>query len=394
VKSKTGGTGLRAIHRRLARGDARPGDAWLQALLAPPALLYGLGTAARNLAFDRGLLASRRCPVPAVGVGGVCAGGSGKTPIAADIARRLHGWGLRPLLVTRGYGAPRASGRATLVSAGDRPLLGWQEAGDEALLFARLAPGIPIATAVRREEALVPARQAGLDPGVLVLDGVLQHRRLIADFLVVSVDASRRPGAGHLLPWGDRRESWRALRRADLVVLYRIERCADPRAWEAFVAHHAPGVPIAHAANVWREPYRLADAEGNAHAVDSMAAEGSWEALSRARVGVWLSIADPQPFLRQLAAHAVRPRRIECARDHAPFGEREAQRLVGRAGELDAVVVSEKDAVKIGEALKALPPVWVVPARIEWTQGEDALDAGLKARLRARGTASKAVASR
>ena len=67
------------------RAEARIRSAWSR---RPPGLLrlassaYEFGTGLRNLLYDSGVLASQRVSVPVVSVGGLTAGGSGKTPLA------------------------------------------------------------------------------------------------------------------------------------------------------------------------------------------------------------------------------------------------------------------------------------------------------------------------
>lgn len=360
--------------RRLARGGARPGDRLLVACLAPLAALYGLGAALRNRAYDAGLLHSRQAGAFTLGIGSLSAGGTGKTPLAAHLAGWLQQWGCRPLLVTGGYGALRPLGRPHLVTAGGpaggQVPAGWETVGEEALLLARLAPGIPVAAARRREESLAVARAAGLDPRVLVLDGAFQHRRLVMDFLLATVDGSRSPGRGHLLPWGDLREPWACLRRADFLILHRAERCPSPAEWEQFLAHHAPGAGLARVENRWGKPYLM-----------NGGGELDWQALASLRLGVWLGLADPRPFLDELARRGVTPAWAECPRDHAPFGAETAARLAGRARALDGLLVSEKDAVKIEAHARALPPVYVIPAEIVWLSGRALLECRLREAL-------------
>ena len=51
---------------------------------------------------------TRRLPLPSVAIGNLSVGGAGKTPLAAWIAARFAGQGLRPGILLRGYGADEA----------------------------------------------------------------------------------------------------------------------------------------------------------------------------------------------------------------------------------------------------------------------------------------------
>src|SRR5690606_8033982 len=72
-------------------------DGTLAALLRPAGALYALGGALR-----RRLAHPWRAPVPVICVGNLTVGGTGKTPLVLDLARRLAG--RQPHILTRGYG--------------------------------------------------------------------------------------------------------------------------------------------------------------------------------------------------------------------------------------------------------------------------------------------------
>ncbi|MGH7645617.1 MAG: tetraacyldisaccharide 4'-kinase, partial [Gemmatimonadales bacterium] len=98
---------LRLAPHRLARwlwSSRGPLPRLARAALVPPALLYRGVMMVRAAAYRRGWLAVRTLPCPAVSVGNLAVGGSGKTPLAAWIAAQCARRGRRPGILLRGYG--------------------------------------------------------------------------------------------------------------------------------------------------------------------------------------------------------------------------------------------------------------------------------------------------
>ncbi len=171
--------------------------------LASLAVPYGLIMALRNRAYDFGELKTHRVSVPVVSLGNLTTGGTGKTPIAAELANQLLQAGLKPAIVSRGYRAD-ASGK-----------------NDEARVLEIL---VPQAIQILNRDRVAGAEQV-IDAGanVILLDDGYQHRQLHRDFNLLLIDALNPFGYGRLLPRGLLRESLVGARRADLVLLTRAD---------------------------------------------------------------------------------------------------------------------------------------------------------------------------
>lgn len=174
-------------------GDAPvPGWAKLQA-----ALYAGL-TGLRSGAYARGLLRTRRAPVPVVVVGNIAVGGTGKTPLTIALVERLRAEGRNPGVASRGYGRnDEATPRWVGIDADAA------EVGDEPLLVARHT-GAKVRVDRDRVAAAHALAEAGCD--VVVCDDGLQHYRLARDVEIEVIDGRRRYGNGRLLPAGPLRE--------------------------------------------------------------------------------------------------------------------------------------------------------------------------------------------
>lgn len=305
--------------------------------------------ALRGGLYDVGLLPSRATALPAISIGNLSVGGTGKTPFAAHVAAELRERGAKPAIVLRGYG------------------------GDEPLVHATLNPGVPVVVSADRVAGVARARVLGAD--VAVLDDAFQHRRAQRLVDVVLVSADRWTDARRLLPAGPWRESARALRRATMAVVTRKAATAEDaeRVRGALMAA-APSLPVAVAHLTVGE---LREAAGpGSQPVDI---------LRDAGVHVIAAIGDPAAFLRQLEASGATVTGTAIYPDHHPFSEHEITRIALGAGDADLVLCTLKDAVKIAPHWPAgAPRLWYVSQQVVVEREADALAALLDGLLAAR----------
>ncbi len=175
------------------------------AALTPIGWLYGA-----SVAWKRDHNAPYRPRAKVISIGNLSAGGTGKTPIAITIARRLIERKLRPIILSRGYGG-RMRGPCFVNPATDLAA----QTGDEPLLLAGAAPVI-VARDRKAGAELADKKQAD----AIIMDDAHQNFRVAKDFSLVVIDAEIGFGNAHILPAGPLRESvTQGLARADAVVL-------------------------------------------------------------------------------------------------------------------------------------------------------------------------------
>ena len=133
-----------------------------------------------------------------------------------QIAGMLHNRGYRPAVLSRGYGGT-SKNPVNVVSRGSGPLMKEREAGDEPVLIAKSAMGVPVLTGPQRVHTGDWAIR-NLNADVLVLDDGFQHRQLARDIDIVLLNAANPFGNGRLLPAGPLREATGALKRADIII--------------------------------------------------------------------------------------------------------------------------------------------------------------------------------
>jgi tetraacyldisaccharide 4'-kinase len=222
----------------------------------PAAALYALAVGGRNLYYDLWPRAATKAPIPVVCVGNLTTGGTGKTPMTAWLADFFCNQGLRPAILSRGYGRknPKAS---LLLPPGPRPAaIRPEECGDEALVLKELQPDIPLLLDGDRVRGAKNALRH-FQPDLLLLDDGFQHRRLEHDFNLIMVDGRRMFGNRKLLPAGPLREPLTALERADAVIINKSDQL-HPR----FAEQAAGLLPRVAAERIFFAAYRIVGFRG------------------------------------------------------------------------------------------------------------------------------------
>ena len=176
----------------------------------PAAFLFAGIVAARRALYRRGLIKVAHLSVPVVVVGNLTVGGTGKTPLVGWIVQRLLERGMRPGIVTRGFGGSESAPQ--LIGADADPALH----GDEPVMMARRT-GVPVS--VGRDRPAAAQLLIDADCNVIVSDDGMQHYALGRDCEIVVVDGDRRFGNGWVLPAGPLREPIARLKSADAVVV-------------------------------------------------------------------------------------------------------------------------------------------------------------------------------
>ena len=176
--------------------------------LLPLAASYAGLMRLRARGYARHWRRSWRPPRPAISVGNIGWGGSGKTPLCEWLLHWSLQQNLTPLLLSRGYKAKPAA-RPYQVRP-DSPV---QQAGDEPLMLAR-ATGAPILVDAKRSRSGRWGWEH-LAPDLFVLDDGFQHLAVQRDLdLVLLRPEDLHQEWNRVLPAGSWREGAQALHRA------------------------------------------------------------------------------------------------------------------------------------------------------------------------------------
>lgn len=300
-----------------------------------------------------------------ISVGNITAGGTGKTPFVQYLARHLGRRGEKVAVLSRGYrGAFEKKGG--IVSDGKHLQMSAKQAGDEPYLLAKTLPGVVVAVGSNRSESGKKVEKL-YEPTVVLLDDGFQHWALRRDIDIVLIDAQAPFSNGRMLPRGLLREPLENIERADIFVITKADNISHERLEEVkevlhhfrerapiLVTAHRPGQMVPYA--VWRN-------------------DGPPQAEVPQRVVTMCALGRPESFEATVRATGARVAGSIRLPDHHEYKAENIRRAMAflRDEKADAIVVSEKDAVKINESmLTPEVPLYVLPMKMEMLEGEDA----------------------
>jgi tetraacyldisaccharide 4'-kinase len=339
------------------------------------AVVYERAVQIRLALYHRRVLRPQELGCKVVSIGNLTVGGTGKTPVAEMLARELQKRGRQVAILSRGYkSVPRPFVQRLrqkifknrdlfpprIVSNGTKVLLDSRRAGDEPHMLAKNLPGVCVLVDKDRvKSGLYALRHLGSN--VLLLDDGLQYQRLRHRLDVVLVDSQAPFGNEHLLPRGTLREPPANLRRASYIVITKCGPEPDPQLLDRLrsLNRTAAIIECSHSPRYWQD-IRTGEQWPLAH-------------LKGRHVGAMSGIARPESFeegVRKLGLH------VDIAKgfaDHHRYTKKEILRFLEWCDRrsLDALVTTEKDAVRFPEVDAPAVPMYFLRVEIEILRGRE-----------------------
>ncbi len=175
--------------------------------------LYGAGVSFRNRWFDSIASASKKVNRPVISIGGIRAGGTGKTPATILVASLLRQLNYTPAILSRGY--RRTSTSLKIVEPHEN--VDWKEIGDEPSMIHNTQPECWMCIYHDRITAAIELEKKIPQRAVFLLDDGFQHRKIRRDLDIVCLHEHTLDDM--LIPRGFLREPLNALKRAHVAFL-------------------------------------------------------------------------------------------------------------------------------------------------------------------------------
>ena len=323
----------------------------------------------RLLCYNLGLF--RRYPLgcQVISVGNITAGGTGKTPVVEIFARELQKSGRKVAVLSRGYRKKELPWyqrffRETIepprvVSDGKRLLLDSEMGGDEPYMLASNLPGVAVLVDKNRvKSGRYAVKRFGCD--TLILDDGFQYQKLRHRLEIVLVDKTNPFGNANMLPRGVLREPIRNLKRADFIFITKSDGQS-----EALRERIRELNKTAEIIECRHRPRYLQ----NVYTAEHVPLE--W--LKGRTVTSLSGIAVPQSFENSLRLMGAKVIYCERYADHHRYHAQEIIDAVNKAADLhaDALLTTEKDAVRFPRLETTPVPVYYVRVDIELMSGSE-----------------------
>ena len=327
-------------------------------LLWPLTIWYAVGVGIRNLLYGLGLKKQESPHITTIGIGNLCTGGSGKTPMTEYLLTLLEGT-CRTAMLSRGY-RRKSKGYQQDDGSHDAARL-----GDEAAMVAARHPGVQVAVCERRCEGIRRLMQLpeGERPELVVMDDVYQHRHIKPNINILLTDYRHPYYTDRILPYGNLREFRSARYRAGVVIVTKSPAVLNP------VERHN----IEHDLKLknYQKVFFSYLAYGPLQSLDGSEADPDLGQMDSALVVA--GIADPAPLLEEVRRHCKA--RLMAFDDHHDYTRRDIERI-GEAfnalpGERKLILTTAKDAVKLQHLADGLP-VYVQPVSVAFHREADA----------------------
>ena len=300
-------------------------------LSIPFAFMYFFITLIRNIFYSFNIFRKHKINAKVISVGNITWGGTGKTPVVAFIADELVKKNRRVSILIRGYG------------------------NDESELLPKLTSNVPVLVGKDRVKMGIEAIENHLSDTVILDDG-FQHRRLERNLDIVCIDAAKPFGNGWCIPAGTLREGLGSLKRADIFLITKADLVFSKDKLEKLekkLKSISPGAVVVKAIHRPLYFYRLLDKVGGCFDRPLLDEERvNIGELQNRELALVSAIGSPECFEKTVLRLGLKINKHFIFRDHHGYTKEDIAYIEDycKNNSLDAVITTEKDAVKLRRA--------------------------------------------
>ncbi|MFC1462941.1 tetraacyldisaccharide 4'-kinase [Verrucomicrobiota bacterium] len=337
--------------------------------------IYWLVVQTRLFLYSKSIFRPHTLGCQVISVGNLTVGGTGKTPVVEVFARELAKEGRKVAILSRGYKKeePPFLQRAVdkilfrelrrpprVVSDGNKLLLNSAMSGDEPYMLASNLPDVAVLVDKNRvKSGRYAINRLGCD--TLVLDDGFQYLSLRHRVEIVLVDRTSPFGNEEVLPRGLLREPVKNIRRANFIFITKSNGRGTKTLKDRIrkLNPHAEITECRHCARHLRNVYS--------------SEQLPLSFLKGKKIIALSGIAAPRGFERELEARGAKIVQKNRFVDHHRYGQQEIIDIINEAQKLgaDAIITTEKDAVRFPRLRRRDIPIYFLRVDIEMLSGAE-----------------------
>ena len=319
--------------------ELNPEDNFVKGFLTIFSCAYALIANIRNFCYEKSLIKKAKLPAYVISVGNLTTGGTGKTPIATEIANRIREkYHKKVAILSRGYGGQLSIKDVNIVSDGNNIVSTAYLAGDEPYWIAVNSREIPVITGRNRANTGQYAVD-NFESEVLVLDDGFGYVKLERDLNILVIDCKKRFGNNMMLPAGPLREPLSQIKRADIVIVVNKEPFNN--SINSICSEFMQEISIKY-----NKPAYLCNFK-SAGIYNIKTSQEMDESINE--VYAFAGIAQPEFFFNYLKERAFNLGKTRIFEDHHLYTRNDVENIIKEAQKHGAksIITTEKDAVKL-----------------------------------------------
>ena len=300
----------------------------------------------KNYLYKKGCLKEYVLGGYVISVGNLTTGGTGKTPVTAEIANYFTSKGKKVCIVSRGYKGKLDNKKPNLISDGETIFYDAKMAGDEPYWLSQNCKNTAVITCSQRKAGIEFAKKR-LGSEIFILDDGFQHRKVKRDLNILVIDGDKKFGNELILPAGPLREPITEIYRADKIIIVNKNPNAKGLKGYKKVLEKALQKPVFICNMKLSVPYDIKTSE----------------LFNYEKAFAFCAIGQPEQFFNLLTVNTVGQIAYE---DHHCYNEKDLEYLKNCANSVGAksLITTEKDAVKI-KSLKNADSIKVYTAKLK-----------------------------
>ncbi len=302
-------------------------------------MFYFLAITIREFLYKIKLIKITSIKTKIICFGNISSGGTGKTSAVIETARLLAQKGKKTAIIMRGYARTGKTKETVILNEENNCDISLS--GDEALVIKDSLKeyNVPVLINSKREKAAIDAERI-FSPDMILMDDGFQRFSLKRNLDIVLINCSEGLN-GSLLPYGNLREPYSALKRASAIILTHCENLDEKYINEikGKISRINSSCPIFLSSHIFDRIYRPID--------NKTLKKEEFEGIS---FSAFSSIGDPDSFERNIRISKINLIRTLRYPDHHPFSQSDIVSIANVCND-SPILTTYKDFVR-------LPSIW------------------------------------